>query len=543
MSTAGIFNSSNIAPQEIAPRFAQMVYRKMPRGSAPLTAMSARLATNIIHDTRVVWGEKYNMVNKFVLSAAMGPAQRGQVTTLEATGTDYVMENQVFMNMTTGEHIFIVSGDGRTWNVRRGFGDTIPRPAAAGQMFHYLFTAFEESSLRPTGVTRTHREFYNLTQIHRHGWAISGTAKEIAMKRGFDVSKLAASKREAYVMHAEDRERVLLFGRRSSSVYKGQPLRTSAGMLQMIEEHAPQNIKVMQGGMFSFDMLENVLQPMTAVVTDGVNENDRLVLCGPTALAALNKMLRKMPNIHWDLSPNASGIHVGMSFSGFSTTFGKFVLMEHPMFAQMQELSSAAMIVDLSSLKWHYLGGRSDVMETYNSDVNKSGVKQDMGIDAEGGSVLSEYTVEFGAPEACGMLYNLCNPMCDTCEIMPNTSVAEFKIDKTCFMGTVKPGDVITMSITAQVADGTEISIMTPTGISVITINGGVGTATWQVPSVVTPETSLVFAVENATGYDVMWKSLSAAACVAASCEPGVAVPDSPCGDAVGAHPDGVHPE
>ena len=71
-------------------------------------------------------------------------------------------------------------------------------------------------------------------------------------------------------------------------------------------------------------------------------------------------------------------------------------MVEHPLFNSNSDWSKMAVAVDLSTFKLAYLGGR----KTKREEFNQQGQAVDNGIDAVGGSLLTEVTCVVKNPPA-----------------------------------------------------------------------------------------------------------------------------------------------
>jgi hypothetical protein len=93
----------------------------------------------------------------------------------------------------------------------------------------------------------------------------------------------------------------------------------------------------------------------------------------------------------------------GLKFSSFNIARGSFNMIEHPLFNTNPDWAKQAVVVDLSTFRVAYLGGR----KTKKEDFNMAGQAVDNGIDAVGGTITSELTCVVKNPPANAWIKDL----------------------------------------------------------------------------------------------------------------------------------------
>ncbi|MNN11735.1 hypothetical protein D3C81_1247050 [compost metagenome] len=143
-----------------------------------------------------------------------------------------------------------------------------------------------------------------------------------------------------------------------------------------------------------------MLNPCFDQATDPKVANERVLFVGGTARTVINNIGRKSG--YYQLVDGMTSF--GLQFSTFKTSRGTFRLIEHPLFNSNAHWTKNALAVDLSSFKLAYLGNR----KTQNKEFNVNGQPAvDNGIDAVGGSLLTEMTTEVHNPPANALITNL----------------------------------------------------------------------------------------------------------------------------------------
>ena len=523
MSTAGIFNTSNFPPGAIKPSFSSKILQYMPNGTAPLFAFSSLLPKGTVTNTEHSWFFK-NWSMPFVKMTTALPAVNGSAIS-QFLGEDVsrIWEGMVLLAPTM-EQMLVVGIIGNQVSVRRTAGITMPVAIEAGSMLYCIGTAFEESSLRPLTNTDGYAEGRNLTQIFRNTWALSGTAAAIQLQIGQDLNSISANRKEALEAHARDIEFSLMFGEGYKGVHKGQPFRKMHGIKSLIQQYAPENI-VRAPSVLTFEDLEAMIDPFFDVVTDQSNSNDRLVFgdnafC--SAIAKLGRLYNQDTGASMTLRPGETKFGA-QRYTEVIVGRANLKIMEHPLFSYIPALRGTAFVLDISSLEVDYLTGRETDYKDFNPNANsKSGVANDGGVDAIGGSYLSELTLVLNAPKANGIITGVCE-VGRTCTTCVTNSYGSITVDKPCFNGEIAPNTKVVVSIVSLA--NTVVKVMTTTGIIQVTTDAnGNGSFEYTVGTDSTYQFSVLSDVNN-----VVYSPAYASVCVEQPCKPELPKEPSEC--------------
>lgn len=397
------FYNTNDLPIDLAEKsFAANIARIMPNGTAPIYAISGlakkKVAKQIEHG---YWTKTMEFTSVTLTAEALAGA-----TTLTVASTQGVVPNHILRvakdfnagDFVAPENIRVVSVDnGTTLTVERGFAGTTAGTIADTSVLPAVGNAHPEGSSRPTHRAIVAKRILNNTQIFRNGWAQSKTLA--AVKQIVGKGTVQENRDDCAAFHATDIELATLFSRISNDPdpQTGEPLHTMDGLEALIEKHAPQNLK-QAGATTDYAQLEELLDSVFDQKTDMMNGNRRSIFCGSIALRVINNIGRMSGE--YQLTDGQTNF--GLSFSTFTTTRGKFDLIEHPIMNTNPEWKKMAVILDLSSFDFAYLEGRDTEVTWINGD-NKS----TDGTDATGGVLTTELTIELQNPFACGIIYGL----------------------------------------------------------------------------------------------------------------------------------------
>lgn len=393
----GIFNTSQATTDSVKKSFASLITRLMPNGQAPLFGITSMLKEETAYQFEHGYFSKTMVFPKMVMSAGQ---LVGDTAFTNITDTTNVLPGMVFRNDRTGENILINTvPSGTSATVTRGFGTVAAAAVNNADNWWMVGNAFEEGSLRPTSLTIAMVRITNYTQIFRNTWAITGTNQATAMIAGN--GNEAESRQECAAFHAVDIEKALLFGQKFLSTKNAQPIHTMDGVVNIVTANAAGNIATL-GATTTYTQLITALDPEFNQVTDPMGAPMRSLFVGGVARNVLHEIFRK--NATYFIEGQKTDW--GLQFDTFKIPRGTFNIIEHPLFNAYGSTSTwakMAISLDLPTFVMAYMQGR----KTMNKEFNSSGSPAvDNGIDAVGGSLLTETTCLVKNPAADGVLYN-----------------------------------------------------------------------------------------------------------------------------------------
>lgn len=401
--TMGIFNTGHFIQDQAKKSFAAMITRLMPNGNAPLFALTSMLSTETAVQTEHGFFTKTMVFPSFDLAANITDSD----TTFTVVSTENLLPGQIHRLQETGENVIINSVvDATHIVVTRSVGAVAAAAitvASDASEAYQVGNAYEEASLRPQALNINPIRVTNLTQIFRNTWAISGSAESTQVIVGD--TNVAESRQDCAAFHAQAIEQALWFGQKSQGYRNGQPFRTMDGLISIVGNIAyyPPSYTVPNiyeaTSTTNYTQLENMLDPVFNQATDPKVANERLLFVGGTARRVINDIGRKTG----EYSIVDGQTSFGLQFSTFKIARGTFRMIEHPLFNTNPYWSKMAAAVDLSTFNVAYLGNR----KTQNKEFNMGGQVTDQGIDAVGGSLLTEMTCVVKNPPANAIIYGL----------------------------------------------------------------------------------------------------------------------------------------
>lgn len=401
--TVGIFNTGNFTTDLAKKSFAGMITRFMPNGNAPLFGLTALLSTSTALATEHGFFTKTMVFPGFTLTASI----TNVATTFTVASTKNLLPGQIHQLFQTKENVIINSVLSPTSvSVSRGVGTVAAAAITLGATSpeaYQVGNAYEEASVRPQALGINPIRVTNLTQIFRNTWSVSGSADAVQVIAGDGTS--AENRQDCAAFHAADIEKASFFGQKSQGYRNGQPFRTMDGLISVVSNiayyppsYAAPNVFA-AGSTTTIDQLEAMLDPVFDQATDPKIANERLLFVGGKARVVLNNIGKKSGI--YQLMEGAT--EWGLQFSTMKLARGTFRIIEHPLFNSNPNWARYAVAVDLSTYNLAYLGNR----KTQNNEFNQNKVAVDNGIDAVGGSLLTEVTTEIKNPPANAVITGL----------------------------------------------------------------------------------------------------------------------------------------
>jgi len=397
----GVDDSTVFAPNLAALSVAKEYVRLMPGGmgkiSAILDLMGAGDAKNIEH----FWYTK-TMVNPEVTTTATALVGDATIT---VGSTASILPGMMLQNLRTYEQVLVLTvPTATTFTALRATGTTAAAAVNSGDVFAGVGTAFEEGSSRPGAAAISPVRVANYTQIFRNSWALTDTLRAIQTIAG--EGNVAENKRDCVEFHMRDQEAAIIFGEAiapsAGVVLNGRPLHKMDGIVNTVRLKAAGNVFT-AGATTNYTQLEGFLDPCFNTQTDPRVGNERLLVVGGQALRVLNAIARLNSQYQITNDDGPTEANFGLSFKTFTMPRGTFKLMEHPIMNFHTAWSKMAIAVDLGSWRKMYLGNRRAMAEEYGAN-DKSGAR---GNDQMGGSLTSEFTLEYKNPATSVVIYNL----------------------------------------------------------------------------------------------------------------------------------------
>lgn len=408
MPVVTMLNTGHITPANIQKQsFASAIARYQPNGTAKLLALSSMMKRETAINTVHGYFAK-SMVFPTVVSH--GSTILAATTTITVASTANIIPGMVLrVGAGSFENLLVVSiTNATTFVVQRAFGNVVAADIPATTTLYMVGTAYEEASNRPLPYSLDTVAVENYTQIFRNSWAVSGSAAAVQVIAGQKVD--SESKMDCMTFHGRDIEFMAIYGQRKTTTGpNGKPIRASEGIYGNLNRNASGNI-VALGATTSYTQLENALDKCFDTAVDGIASDERILFVGGVARRVINNIGRlNSDGSGWSVSSGETMF--GLKFESFKCARGTFHLIEHPLlnaYGPTAPQAATAIALHLPTVNFAYLGGRDTKAESYGlgGSVTQGSATDQSGVDAMGGSLTSELTMQFKNPSANAIVTN-----------------------------------------------------------------------------------------------------------------------------------------
>lgn len=375
--------------------FAQTILKLWPNGSAPIFALTGDTGKG---------KAKASTHGYFTKTMVFGSVKINQAANYVAGDLTLVVDNVVGMVIgmvlqipATRENIRITSIPSATSIVvTRSFGRVAAGAILDNAVLFAVGNVSSEAANRPTARSITPVYVPNYTSIVRNAWALSGTAKASYAEAGY--SNIAENRSDCMNLHSIDIESQIIFGQAMAPA-GSPPVHATQGIIDAIYEFASGNVGT-AGATTTYDQLVTLVESAFANQTSMGNGTERIAFCDSTA----TKVLTGIGVLFGQINIQRKETTFGMKYQEFELYRGAIKYKLHPLLDGLTRSSNGLMIVlDLPSMKLAYMDGRDVKTENYDGAADGS----NSGVDAQGGSLLSEFATEFKNPGGCAVINGL----------------------------------------------------------------------------------------------------------------------------------------
>ena len=393
----GMFNANTGNPAELNARsFAAQILRRFPNGTAPMFAMTSQSGKSRAKSST----HGYFSKTMTFLVITMGTTALVGDTTLTFPSTAGIVPGMVFMNQRTLENVRVTAVNSATVvAVTRAFGRVAAAAVNNGDKWIQAGTAYEEGSNRPTARRLDTQYIPNYTQIFRNAWALTDTARASYAEMG--ISNIAENKNDCAMFHSTDIESAILYGQAIMNTAGATPIHATQGVIDALRQYASGNVNA-AGATTTFNQLVTLVESAFFYSTNLGNAKSRTAFCDNTAMKVMNQIGRASGQIQMTTKETK----FGMKYVEFEFYLGTLELVIHPLLNGLQQ-TGTMLVMDMPALKLAYMEGRDTIPEAYGVTPSQQGQVSDSGLDAQGGSLLSELAVELINPSSCALVTGL----------------------------------------------------------------------------------------------------------------------------------------
>jgi hypothetical protein len=392
-SFAGLRGTGDWGTDERPKNFREYILWRRPNGSAPLTALMARMKKEKTNDPEFSWWEEE--LNIIRVLSATGLSATSTTLTIASGGLSLVKGDVLLVEKTEtatydNEHVMVSSVTSDTViEVIRGVAGTTAAITGTNVYFTHIGSAYGEGTNSPDVTSRNPTKLLNYCQIFKTAYEETETANETYARTG-PVKKNDKIRRS--FDHSRSLETRWMFGVPFETTgANGKPLRFTGGLRHFITT----NVKI-----YTTTPTEDVFLDDVYKIFDydaGNAGTERLVFAGNGALNALNKMARLSSSTRVNF--NGSIKAYGMELQRWILPQGTLYVRTHPLMNQHARYTNSMFIIDPSGIRYRPLRDTRPQEKIQANDA-----------DTEKGQWLTEAGLEVNHEKTMGYLGNFTVP-------------------------------------------------------------------------------------------------------------------------------------
>lgn len=405
-AVAGLRGTGDWGADERPKNFRELILFRNPNGTAPIFALSAKVAKSSTDDPEFSWWDEPNDLVRLTVNGSHASG----VTTINVDSSDPDVANPtrswgLATHLKNGDLLLVEpSADAATFNnevirvvsvvsgtefvVERGAAGSTPATIGDDASLLLIGSAYPEGTGAPRATSRNPVKYTNYTQIFKDTYELTRTASKTRLRTGDPMKN--DKKRKAFD-HARGIELAILYGRKSETTGdNGKPQRTMDGIRRFIPGA---NTTIFSAAWDLNDLMEAI-----APVFDYDTEagDTRIAFVGNTGLTAINQHIASGSG-QSAVNLNFSGDRkvYGMSFSEFILPQGRLLLKTHPLLNRHPLYRNSMIIMDFSALKWRPLSDSDtkfmDDIQSKDEDLRRGQWITEAGIEVAYGGLTMGY--------------------------------------------------------------------------------------------------------------------------------------------------------
>lgn len=364
-TVAGLRSSGDFGTSERPRNFREMILWRDPNGSAPLTALMARMRKESVDDSEFNWWEEEQKAIRVKVSATITSAITtvALITTEEATALDLVEGDMLLvekLEVTTYSYELVrvtsTPTAAGTLAITRGAANTTAATIPADAYLLKIGSSYAEGSGAPASATRNPTKYTNYAQIFKTTYNVTNTARQTRYRTGDPVKN--DKKRKAFD-HAVALELAWLFGHPYEDTGGSEPVYYTGGLMHYLGLNYNATTKPTIGFLIATTATEQDFLDKTYGMWDyNVPESgdERIALCGNGFLNYLNKMVAS--NSSTRINYDGEIRMFGMRLQRWVLPQGTVYLRTHPLMNTNSRFKNGAFFINPPGLRYRPMQGR-----------------------------------------------------------------------------------------------------------------------------------------------------------------------------------------
>lgn len=393
MAIAGLrgTGTGDWATDERPKNFRELILWRDPNGSAPLTALMAKMKKETTDDPEFAWyEEELNTIRLQASATATTGATSISVDQMDAKNLkagDFLLVETAEDEAYTAEIVQVSSTPTATNSiaVTRGAASTSAATIANDTWLTKIGSAYAEGVTSPDAASRNPTKYLNYTQIFKDSYELTGTAEQTRFRTGDPVKN---DKKRKMFDHSVAQEWAYLFGKKYETTgSNSKPLRYTGGLRYWLATAysggTTHCVKLWTTTPTESTMLDAIYKVFDYNTSGGGAGNERIVFAGNGALNRLNKIAKaeSSTRINFD-----GTIRVfGMELQRWILPQGTLYVRTHPLMNTHTLFTKAMFVIDPSNIIYRPMRNRDtkmmDNIQANDADTRKGQWMTEAGVE------------------------------------------------------------------------------------------------------------------------------------------------------------------
>jgi hypothetical protein len=381
MAFAGLRGTGDYGTDERPKNFRELILWRQPNGTAPITALLSKMASESTDDPEFAWWEEELRQVRLQLNAA--------ITTTTQTALVVQAESSLYsgaLNLVPGDLLMVENDDSTSneivrvnavasdtsFDVIRGQAGTTAATALTAVWLTKVGNVFAEGTNSPSVSNRNPIKKLNYCQIFKTAYEMTRTNKQTKTRTG---DPLKNDKKRKMFDHAAAMEYAFIFGKPHETVGpNNKPMRFTGGLRHFLTS----NVTVFTTAPTESTFL-NAVSPVFDFTTAA--GNTRLVLGGNGFYTSLNRLAKAGMQVKVDEVVK----YYGMELQRWILPMGTLYFKTHPMFNTHSRYTNSALVLDMSNIKYRHLMDTKmqDNIQANDADTQKGQWISEVGLEVQ----------------------------------------------------------------------------------------------------------------------------------------------------------------
>lgn len=379
MAFAGLRGTGDWGVDERPKNFRELILWRNPNGSAPLTALLAKMKSESTDDPEFAWWEEEN--NLIRIQEDTGLNTTSTTLDLSSGGLDLVKGDVLLVDgdqvAAYANEIVMVSSvtSDTVVEIIRAQAGTTAANIPITSFLTRIGSSFAEGTRSPDVSARNPLKLKNFCQIFKTAYELTETTKVTRARTG---DPLKNDKKRRMFDHSVNLELAFMFGKAFEDTGpNGKPRRFTGGASEFITT----NRKIYVAATTEDNILDDIFKVFDYEAEAGANSNERLVFAGNTALNVLNKIARDSASTRINFDGVVSTY--GMDLQRWILPQGTLFIRTHPLMNTHALYAASMFVLNPPAMVYRFLRDTKpmDHIEGNDEDTHKGQWLSEVGLE------------------------------------------------------------------------------------------------------------------------------------------------------------------